>query len=223
MRQTWNDLLFAHWPVPAETLRTLVPSTLPLDQFEGRCWLAVTPFHMSGVRLRGAPPFPGVSAFPEMNVRTYVTYGGKPGIFFLSLDAGSRLACWAARLSYRLPYYSAEMAVRHDDAWIRYQSVRRGKIQATFRGAYRPVGEARIRGTGTLEQWLSERYCLYTHVRGKVFRGEIHHAPWALQDAEAMIAENTMAGSAGITLPDTHPLLHFAKRLDVLFWPLKSA
>ena len=221
MQQTWNDLLFAHWPVPAETLRPLVPSALQLDAFQGRCWLAVTPFHMTGVRLRGAPPIPGTSAFPEMNVRTYVSFAGKPGIFFFSLDAGSLLASWAARLTYRLPYYDARMRVGNGNGWINYESHRGNG--ARFRGKYRPLSDIRIRDKGTLEHWLTERYYLYTVVRNSVFRAEIHHEPWPLQDAEAETSENTMARAAGIQLTEIPPLLHFSGKLDVLIWPLKRA
>jgi uncharacterized protein YqjF (DUF2071 family) len=221
MEQTWNDLLFAHWSIPPETLRPLVPSLLPLDTFEGQCWVAVTPFHMTGVRLRCLPPLPGLSRFPEMNVRTYVTLGGKPGVFFFSLDAASLPAVWAARLLYHLPYFHARMSVGHRDSWITYDSSR--AANARFRGRYQPVSEIRQRQKGTLEHWLTERYCLYTVARNSIFRAEIHHVPWPLQDAEAEIFENTMASAAGIKLPEIPPLLHFAKRLQVLIWPLVKA
>ena len=221
MHQTWNDLLFAHWPVAPATLRRLIPSVLALDTFDGNCWLAVTPFHMTEVGMRATPALPGISAFPELNVRTYVSFDGKPGVFFFSLDAGSRLASWVARLTYCLPYFYAHMRVSSDHGWITYES-HRGK-HAAFRGKYRPASDVRIRNKGTLEHWLTERYCLYTVVGGQIYRGEIHHAPWPLQDAEARIEKNTMATAAGVVLPSTPPLLHFAKRLAVLVWPLKKA
>jgi uncharacterized protein len=221
MQQTWNDLLFAHWPVAPETLRPLVPSAVPLDTFNGQCWVAVTPFHMTGVRSRWSPSLPGLSAFPELNVRTYVNYGGKPGVFFFSLDAGRRLAAWAARATYHLPYFFARMKVAGQNGSIDYHSVRSSK--AEFRGSYRPVAPVLIRRPGTLEHWLSERYCLYTVVRNSVHRAEIHHEQWPLQDAEAEISANTMASAAGIPLPEVPPLLHFSKRLQVLIWPLKKA
>jgi uncharacterized protein YqjF (DUF2071 family) len=221
MEQTWNDLLFAHWPLAPETLRLLVPSILPLDTFEGQCWVAVTPFHMTGVRLRWLPPLPGLSRFPEMNVRTYVTLGGKPGVFFFSLDAASLPAVWAARALYRLPYFHARMSVVQRDGWVTYESVR--DRDARFRGRYQPVSDIRQRQKGTLEHWLTERYCLYTVARNSVFRAEIHHVPWPLQDAEAEILENTMASAAGIKLPEIPPLLHFAMQLQVLIWPLVKA
>ena len=103
MAQTWTDLLFAHWSVAPATLERAVPTQLPLDTFDGRAWIGITPFAVRNTRLRPTLPVPFVSAFPELNVRTYVTVGGKPGIFFFSLDADSMLAVAAARRAYRLP------------------------------------------------------------------------------------------------------------------------
>lgn len=222
MKQTWRDLLFAHWPIPAAVLRPLVPPELDLHIFDGECWLAVTPFHMTGIRGRGLPPVPGVSAFPELNVRTYVNYGEKPGVYFFSLDAANRAAVWAARQFYRLPYFHAEMHVEIKGERVGYLS-RRSEGEAEFRGSYRPMSEVQLRERGSLAHWLTERYCLYTVAHGQVYRGEIHHEPWPLQDAEAEIESNTMASAAKIELPATAPLLHFARCLEVLIWPLRRA
>jgi uncharacterized protein YqjF (DUF2071 family) len=221
MVQIWNDLLFAHWPVAPELLRPLVPPQLPLDTFDGQCWVAVAPFHMTGVRARSVPPIPGLSAFPELNVRTYVTLNGKPGVYFFSLDAASRVAVWAARAIYRLPYFSARMELKEEDGWIDYRSAR-ASGNARLLARYRPIKLPQLRAPQSLECWLTERYCLYTVSRGSVYRAEIHHQQWPLQDAEGEISENTMASAAGITLPDTCPLLHFAKKLEVLIWPLRK-
>jgi uncharacterized protein YqjF (DUF2071 family) len=218
MRQVWHDLLFAHWPIDPEIMRGLVPPQLPLDLFEGMSWLAIAPFHMSGIRARGLPAFPGVSRFPELNVRTYVTLEGKPGVFFFSLDAASWAAVKAARKFYHLPYFHARMSMREDQGWIHYASQRQ-RSSAEFRGCYRPVGPVQLRESRSLAHWLSERYCLYTVFGNKVFRGEIHHQQWALQDAELEMEVNTMAD--GISLPGVPPQLHFSRRLDVLIWPLR--
>ena len=220
MTQTWNDLLFAHWPIDPALLRSLVPSQLPLDTFDQRCWLAVTPFHMSKVRPRGVPPLPGLSRFPELNVRTYVTVGDKPGVYFFSLDAANLPAVWAARKFYRLPYFHARMSVSGDEHGISYHS-RRYRSNAELRARYAATGPVQLRQAGTLEHWLTERYCLYTVANGNVCRAEIDHAQWPLQDGEAEIESNTMASAADIQLPDTKPLLHFAKKVEVLIWPLK--
>jgi hypothetical protein len=175
---------------------------------------------MSGVRFCFSPPFPGTSRFPELNVRTYVSHGGKPGVYFFSLDAGSRLAAWAARVTYHLPYFHSEMSVTESDRWINYHSLR-GKAELQAR--YRPIAPVRLRQQSEIEHWLSERYCLYTVLHNQVYRAEIHHQPWPLQDAECEFSANSMAASAGIQLPGIQPLLHFAKRLEVLIWPLKRA
>ncbi len=220
MFQSWRTLLFAHWAVPAAHLQAVVPAELTLEEFEGRAWVGLTPFRLTDLRPRGVPALPRLSTFPEMNLRTYVRVGDRPGIFFFSLDAGSRLAVLGARAFYRLPYRRADMSVGSDNGWITYRSRRRSGPEAEFVGRYRPVGEAFEAEPETLEHFLTERYALYTVLNdGSVLRGEIHHAPWTLRPAEAEIERNTVAGAHGIELPGEAPLLHFAARQDTLVWP----
>jgi uncharacterized protein len=223
MGQTWADLLFCHWPVAEEQLRPHVPDSLPLDRFDGTPWLSVTPFEVRGTRLRGTLPPPVLSRFPELNVRTYVTLGGRPGIWFFSLDAASMLAVAAARGLYRLPYFRADMAIAHDREWIGYRSNRRDQrgAPARFEARYRPAGGVRHAAPRSLEAWLVERYRLYTVDRdGRIFAGDIHHAPWTLQDADVEIGANTMTQPHGIALAGA-PVAQFARRQDVVFWPLR--
>ena len=222
MTQTWHDLLFAHWPIPPHELRPLVPPELTLDTFEGQCWIGVVPFWMSGVRTRNLPAIPGLSCFPELNVRTYVTYGGKHGVYFFSLDAANRAAVWGARTFYHLPYFHASMKSTEQDGHIVYRCIRRaGRVE--FRATYRPTGPVRVRPIGTLEDFLTARFCLYTTYQNQVYRCEIHHLPWPLQDADALLERNSIAAAAKIVLPPAPPLLHFSKRLEVLIWPLRRA
>lgn len=224
MAQRWHDLLFAHWRVPAESLRPLIPKGLELDLFQGQAWLGVVPFRMTGVRPRLVPPLPWLSAFPELNVRTYVVAEGKPGVWFFSLDAGNPLAVKAARAWFRLPYYCARMNIREEGGRTLYSSVRthKGAASAEFHGNYRAVGEPFSAAQGTLEHFLTERYCLYTaKPQGRIYRGEIHHGPWPLQLAEAEIQHNTMTDALGIRLPQELPLLHFSRRQDVVVWGLR--
>lgn len=220
MVQIWHDLLFAHWPVPFEVLRPLIPPQLALEVFDGQCWVGVVPFRMSGVRARGMPALPGLSRFPELNVRTYVNLHDRPGVYFFSLDAAHAAAVWAARTFYHLPYFNADMSARREDEGINYTSSRR-EGRAEFKAQYTPCKAVHPRESGTLEHWLTERYCLYTVHHGRVYRGEIHHPRWPLQDASAEITINSMASAAGIFLPNLQPLLHFARRLEVLLWPLR--
>src|SRR5262245_21709039 len=142
MAQVWQDLLFAHWPIETAALRALVPASLALDTFDGRAWLGVVPFRMSGVRLRATPALPWLSAFAELNVRTYVTAEGKPGVFFFSLDAANPVAVAAARRFFHLPYFRARMSCRPDGDGIHYASRRnhRGAPPAELRGSSRPLG-----------------------------------------------------------------------------------
>lgn len=228
MRQSWRDLLFAHWPVEAAALRPLVPRQLTLEEHGGSAWVGLTPFLMKGVRPRMLPPVPGASRFPEMNLRTYVRMSGRPGIWFFSLDAASRLAVLGARAIYRLPYFHARMeVVEEEGGWVRYRSRRRARPherRAEFAGRYRPIGEIFEPEPGTLEHFLVERYALYAEpARGRVLRGEIHHRPWRLRPAEVEVERNTVPAAHGIGVSGRDPLLHFAARQDTLVWPPKRA
>lgn len=207
--------------MPTQQLRGLVP--LELDTWAGTAWVGLVPFRMSGIRLHFAPPLPWTSSFVEMNVRTYVRVGNKPGVYFFSLDAGNPLAVEAARLSFHLPYYHARISCDSDGSAIEYKNERKDRrsAAANFHARYAPTGDVTLAQPGTLEHWLTERYCLYVLDRKKrVRRGEIHHRPWPLQPAEATIHANTMGLSHGIRLPDIPPLVHFARRLDVVVWRL---
>jgi uncharacterized protein YqjF (DUF2071 family) len=221
MAQTWRDLLFAHWRLPAERLRPHVPDALPVDTYDGSAWLGITPFEVSGLRPRGLTPLPRISRFPELNVRTYTTLDGKPGIWFFSLDAGSAAAVAGARLTYRLPYFHAHMRIERAGGQVRYRSDRAAGTGAPagLRVSYAPSGAVLAPAPGTLEHWLTERYCLYTvGRRGRILRADIHHPPWPLQPATADFEHNTMP-PRGVPLPAHEPLLHFARRQDVLIWP----
>jgi uncharacterized protein len=225
MQQEWHDLLFAHWPVDANHLRGLVPEPLELDLYNGEAWVAVTPMYISGLTLRGMPPFPNISQFLELNVRTYVRHRGIPGVFFFSLDAESFPAVLGARAGYLLPYLHARMAARRERHRVIFSSSRKHRgSTAEFEATYAPVGDPLPPAEGTREQFLTNRYCLYTVGRGgRAYRGHIHHLPWPLQGAQAEMRRNTMAAAAGIELPDAQPLLHFSRYIKVLVWPLRAA
>jgi uncharacterized protein len=221
MGQTWEELLFAHWRASPESLGTLLPDGLELDVFEGEAWIGITPFLVTGLRARGLPPLPLVSSFLELNTRTYVTDGERPGIWFFSLDASSQLAVEVARRGYKLPYFTADMRALRRSGWLEYESRRvdsRGQ-DAKFRARYRSNGDVLDADPRSLALFLTERYCLYTTDEGRLKRADIHHRPWPLQPAEAVIEENTMRPD-GVELLDDEPLLHFSARQDVVIWPL---
>jgi uncharacterized protein len=221
MRQSWKDLMFVHVPVDPAVVRPHVPPELELDTFNGYAWIGVTPFVLSSIRWRGLPPVPSAAGFPEINCRTYMTAGGKPGVFFFSLDAASRLAVEGARLTFGLPYFMCDARVDRVRDGLHYRNSRtdRRGLPATFHAEYRPISDVFNAEPGTLEYFLTERYCLYTRfLGGLIWRAEIDHLPWPLQNAEADIRINTMASAAGIELPDQEPLLHFARHIDVYVW-----
>ena len=219
MTQSWHDLLFAHWRVALPDLRRAVPSVFEVDLFDGSAWLSVVPFYMTNVGLRLTPTLPWISTFLELNVRTYVRVGDRPGVYFFSLDAARWLAVAAARTLLNLPYYTADMTLEHGHDGVRYESARRTQQQARFEATYEPVGTPSTPPPGSIHHFLTERYCLYHHSRrGHPYRLDIHHRPWSLHAARARIATNTMTAGCHLALGGAPALLHFARRQDVVAW-----
>jgi uncharacterized protein len=221
LEQGWYDLLFAHWPVHPDRIRALLPANLELDTFATEAWVTLTPLRVT-VRPRGLIPLSGMFSFPELNFRTYVRYKSIPGIFFFSLDAASLLAVWGARAFYRLPYFRASMRAAAAQSGFVFES-RRSSGPALFRSQYQPVSTPYHASAGTLEHWLTERYCLYVASGRHVWRAEIHHAPWPLQKTEAEIESNTVAEAAGVSLSPNPALMGFSASQEVLIWPLQKA
>ena len=220
MAQTWEDLLFAHWPVPVEQVRDHVPPRLEVGEHDGSAWVTVAPFRLTNLRTRGTLPLPRVSSFLELNVRTAVVGpDGRPGVWFFSLDASSRLAVELARYTYKLPYVHARMSATRNGEWIDYESARIAEPARVFSGRYQPYGEARHAEPGSLEWFLMEHYCLYTtDRRRRLYRAEIHHEPWPLQPADGEIE---LASISPFELRGA-PICWFSRRQDVVIWPLAS-
>jgi hypothetical protein len=221
MRMAWHDLLFLHWPVPAAALQRLLPASLELETFDGTAWLGVVPFRMVNTRWRGLPPVPTAHAFPELNVRTYVRAAGKPGVWFFSLDAASRLAVWGARRWFHLPYCHARMACVRDGDEVHYESERtdRGAPPASFAASWHATASFEPAEHGSLAAWLTERYCLFAaDRRGRLHCGEVHHRPWQLAPAEVANLRSTMTAGLGVELPATAPLALAATPLEVVAW-----
>lgn len=178
------------------------------------------PFRMAGVMRRPFPDVPGISAFPELNLRLYVERDGKPGVWFLSLDATSRVAVWAARRMFHLPYFHADIDIEQSSAGIEYSCSRRNSPDPVdFRATYEPTSEVFSATPGTLDHFLTERYCLYAKAPdGRVLRADVHHVPWPLQHAVAEIHTNRLHRPHGLTVDGPPETLHFARRLDVVVW-----
>jgi uncharacterized protein YqjF (DUF2071 family) len=220
MSQTWHDLLFAHWPIDAERLRERIPRPFELDLFDGTAWIGIVPFHMTNVAPRGVPSLPWISAFAELNVRTYVRVNGRPGVYFFSLDAASAVAVQAARALLNLPYHTAQMSVSTAGRRVEYRSVRNANQRAAeFDAVYEPIGPSFAAQPLTLEYFLTERYCLYhSDHSGTPYRLDIHHRPWPLRPARATVRANTMATANDLEIGGNPTLLHFAHRQDMVAW-----
>ena len=226
MCQEWSELLFMHWPVPAELLRPHLPARLQPDTHDGTAWLAIVPFRMAKVRTRVSPPVPGASEFLELNVRTYVHLDGVPGVWFFSLDATNPLAVWLARTVFNLPYLRATMRMESPTPLLRQftaQRTHRGVPAAAFRATWSlgvPMPPAE---PGSLAFFLTERYCLYTSNRAqtKLYRGRVAHAPWPLREAKVLHFESTLIESQGLGTPVGKPLVFAGGTVNVELWPMQ--
>lgn len=225
--QRWNDLLFAHWPVPVAQVAALLPDWLEVDTFQGTAWLGVVPFWLDRIKIRGVPPIPGARSFPDLNLRTYVRdqFTGTPGVYCFSLDASNLLAVLAARAFYHLPYHWSQMLLepRSEREFAFYSKRRFTNRPVIFNVRYRGMGPsaklAECRA-GTFEYYFTERSCLYSSNRaGHPIRANLHYVAWPLEEAEAEIERNDLAAAVGLKLPDTSPILHYSRRQAVYIWP----
>jgi uncharacterized protein YqjF (DUF2071 family) len=228
MYQDWHHLLFLHWEVPAHELQALIPQQLTIDTFDGKAYVGLVPFTVSGVRPPFLPPLPGVSSFHEINVRTYVHLDGRdPGVWFFSLDASSVLAVTAARAAYKLPYFHAVMSFRDDGQplpRIDFDTRRdddRGALPANAHLRYGPAdGVVTHAAAGTLEHFLAERYVLYAiDDQHHLHRARVDHQPYPLQLAELEKIEETLIWAANVKRPDDVPLRHYAREVNVKVYP----
>jgi uncharacterized protein YqjF (DUF2071 family) len=231
MTQRWNDLLFAHWRAPASQVAALLPEGLHLDTFDGTAWLGVVPFWMDRVKIRGVPFIPSARSYPELNLRTYVRdhRTGTPGVYFFSLDGASLLAVAVARSLYHMPCYWADMRLeaQSEREFVFYSRRRLSGKPVIFKARYRGLGPTRKLAesrSGTLEYFLTERYCLFTQNGAReLVRANVHHVPWPLEDAAAEIERNDLPASVGIQLEEQEPVLHYSRRLAVYMWPPELA
>jgi uncharacterized protein len=223
MHQWWGKLLFVHWAIDAELVQPLLPSQLSIDTFDGKAWIGVVPFTMWGIRASFLPPIPGANAFHELNVRTYVHFNGVPGVWFFSLDAANNLAVWGARQFYYLPYYNAEMSLEQEGNAIRYSSSRHDErgAAAELTAAWTIGGPLAQTQLGSIEFFLTERYCLYSSHCDRLYRSRIFHQPWPLRSATLDAYQSTMIESQGLPTPQGQPLLHYAESIAVDIWPLR--
>jgi uncharacterized protein YqjF (DUF2071 family) len=231
MRQNWRELLFVHWEIPPAAVGDLIPPQLELDLFEGRAYVGLVLFTMTGVRPVGFPPVLGLSSFHETNVRTYVRpVNCEPGVWFFSLDAANSIAVRLARSLFHLPYHKARMFLERESAprvtapaTLLYAGTRRwpAPLPASYAVRGTPAGIPRPASPDTLEHFLVERYVFYTLWNSELYQCRVRHIPYPLQPANLLAIDETLLAAAGLHRPATPPLAHFAGGVDVAVFPLR--
>ncbi len=224
IHQKWGKLLFIHWPIEEELLRPLIPASLEIDTFDGSAWIAIVPFTMWDIRALPPfiPPIPGLSSMHELNVRTYVHLDRVPGVWFFSLDCNSATAVLGARTFFFLPYFNAEIELDQQGQTINYSLNRTDDPPTEFHASWKTGERISNSQPGSLEYFLTERYCLYSERDGEICRAHIYHEPWPLQKASLSSFGSSMIESHGLPTPTGNPLLHHAEELSVDIWPLKA-
>lgn len=212
--QSWHDVLFIHWPVEIDRLRRFVPELLCIDTFDQEAWVTLIPFSVSHFRARFTPPVPFLHRFFEVNFRTYVTYDGVPGVYFIRLDASSKLAVFGAKTFFHLPYFYARITMNKDGKKRTFQSVRDdGKIFVH----YEPKGSPIVKDP--LSTWLVERYRLYTMNGSTLYYEDLFHKPWTLEDVEIFECNETFFERYSLTKRRKEPIYHYARLQNVFLLP----
>ena len=224
LAQDWRFLTFMHWRVDIEKLRHHVPEGLEIDTFEGDAYIGLVPFMMKNVRPSWFVSTPGISNFPEFNIRTYVKKDGIAGVFFLTLEAKSLVTCNFAPRTYGLPYRYAKGNVKKSgDKWNWRSSRNNGQFKLA--GTTEVIGEQMQAQPGSLEEFLFERYSLYTSHKGSLRRGYTHHNKWKFQLAKVKLTENSLTESfnLGIDKPLTPELVHYSDGVRVRTYSIELA
>ena len=175
--QEWNNAIFLHFKVDLEELKKHVPKELEIDLFHEESWISVVAFTMEKIRPKNIPAFSPISNFHEINIRTYVKKNNKTGVYFLSIEGGTKLSCKIAKYISDLPYrYSLiERSSKH------YSSINlKFKDELCFEFE---IGK-QIEHKSELDNWLTERYALFQETDNYINEYEIHHLPWSVNDVE---------------------------------------
>ena len=219
MSQQLQDVLFLHWTVPQDWLCGHLPPELKLDLYEGEAWISAVLFNARNTHLRGMPTLPGMRKFLQLNVRTYVRYGKRRGVYFFSMDANSRAAVEVASFGGFLPYRHSQIKMDKQGKRIKFKSRHIGEAYGVegIELIYQP--QEAIIEAAPFESWLTERYSLWTKPKARLYRLEIGHPPWRLQYVKGEISENSLAGFLPEQLHRFRPATHYSPSMDVVFYP----
>lgn len=221
MTQEWHDVLFLHWPVSPDLVRQFVPIELELDLYNNKAWVGFIFFKAKGNRPRLIPPVPGVRSFLELNIRTYVTYKGRKGIHAFSLNASNSLIVKLTTLGNFLPYRYAEVRLKRHKKMLTYSITTDMNLSETLVTTYKVVSKPIE--SNHFEQWLTERYHLWTKPKQHLYRIDTSHSPWMLQHVTGTIHEHTMAPFLQTDFQTVSPVAHYSKKKKARFFaPVKE-
>ena len=217
--QSWRNLAFLHWEVPVKELEAVLPAGLQPDLFQGKAYIGLVPFEMKNIRPAWCPKALGFN-FLETNIRTYVLHKNEPGVFFFSLDASSLIAVKIARWIWHLPYFHSGMTFSNEKSTLEYSLKRDNNIQSNIKiKVGQPIPPSQ---PDSLEYFLLERYLLFTQLRGRILRGQVHHVPYPARSASLIDFEDQLLEVNGFTGLNTSPdLIHFSTGVDVEIYSLK--
>lgn len=217
MRMRWERLAFLHWAFDPADVQRLLPGSLRVETFGGAAWVGLVPFFMR-VATPSGHGVPWASQFCETNVRTYARdRDGRPGIWFLSLDAARLGAVAVARGSYRLPYFWSRMRLAIRGEEVAYACRRR------WPGPRGTVSRVRVRigdrydaaELTDQDHFLTARWVLFS-VRGDRQRfSRACHQPWPLYRAQARAVDDGLLAAAGLPPPREEPVTHYSPGVDV--------
>jgi len=208
--QKWNDVILLHYKVNEQLLRTFVPNQLELDQFNGEFWVSIVAFNMEQIHPGLLPSIDSISNFYELNIRTYVNSNGKPGVYFLSIEAIKSLACILAQKISKLPYKFAEIKRKNNCFESGNNSTKK------FFSVQYSIGH-KIQQKNDLEHWLTERYTLFQDYKKEIYGFVVHHKEWELHrlKIQRLIVDYPMYNFFFLKPPDE---FHYAKGVAVLSW-----
>ena len=208
--QEWNNALFLHWQVPFESLRSVVPHKLNLDSFEGAVYVSIVAFTMQKIRRKNFPSVKYISDFDEINVRTYIDNDNRKGVYFLNIEAGNHLSAIISKTLSGLPYEKSNIK-RTTKTYTSHNVQKDFHLDTEFETKKSQAEKS------ALDNWLTERYCLYLDKGTLIYRYDIHHKEWEINDVEiTRLDVNYRIGKISLTgKPD---LIHYSDGVKVIAW-----
>jgi len=211
--QQWHNTVFLHWSLPNKKIKELLPPNLELDTFDGNAWISLVAFEVQKMRVHYLPPFPYVSNFKEINVRTYVTHNGIKGIYMFSIETDKLIEVLLTRIFIGLPYKKSNIK-KSSHKILSFNKQNNYQLDLS----YKPIEVSTIKTK--LDYWLTERHALYNYKESQLYRHDIHHKEWQLNEVDISVWDiNYNFKDLSLTInPDK---VHFAKKIQVLLWGRK--